>query len=72
MQHTVARKARKVHDCADCRREIRIGEIYLRHVAAPDDGDLGNEGWWHIVECRDCAARGTNNRVALIEARAGA
>lgn len=68
MTRTIARRARKAHDCADCRREIEPGEIYLRHVATPDDPDLGNEGWWHIIECADCATR--YGRTQLLEERA--
>lgn len=65
-----ARKARKQHWCADCRGRINPGDIYLRHVAAPNDNDLGNEGWAHMVECRGCATRYSDRCADLISARA--
>jgi hypothetical protein len=67
MQKTTARRARKPRRCADCRRQIAAGEIYLNHVASPDDPDLDNERWWRMSECSTCATRYGRN--ALIESR---
>jgi hypothetical protein len=55
---STAQTARKPHHCLGgyC-RVIQPGERYWRHTATPNDGDLGNEGWWHSVECADCATR---------------
>jgi hypothetical protein len=62
-----ARRARKVHTCEDCRRVIGTGEVYLVHVASPDDYDLGNEHWCRMSECSTCARR--YGRGDLIDAR---
>lgn len=42
---------------ADTNRHIQPGERYNEGVAAPNDNDLGNEGWWRLAECFRCAER---------------
>ena len=56
MIRTVEREARTRHFC-DCGIVIEPGDYYLDHVASPHHGDLANEKWWRIRECRDCAER---------------
>lgn len=58
MIRTTPRTARKPHRCqSDAEHRIRPGERYLEHVAAPQHGDLGNDHWWRLAECADCARR---------------
>lgn len=42
------RKARKVHKCVECRREIQIGETYL------EEAGLWEGEWSRFKTCRDC------------------
>ncbi|MFJ8815455.1 hypothetical protein [Amycolatopsis thermoflava] len=70
MTRATAHRARKERRCSDCRRTIAVGEVYVRHVASPNDPDVGNEGWWRLNECADCARR--CGRGDLIETRAAA
>lgn len=53
---TTERAARTRHVCG-CGLVIEPGDYYLEHVASPNQGDLGNMGWWRIRECGDCAER---------------
>lgn len=54
MMRTTRRRARKLHRCP-CRTVIAVGEVYLEHVASPNHGDLGNQYWWRLPECAECA-----------------
>lgn len=54
---TTPRTARTPHWCGGCNRHIQPGERYNEGVAAPNDNDLGNEGWWRLAECSRCAER---------------
>lgn len=56
LQRTVARTARKVHQCSSCDRYIPRGQRYLSHTHGPG-GDLGLVGWARIAECAGCAER---------------
>jgi hypothetical protein len=56
MIRTQTRTARKFRSCG-CGRSIKPGERYLSHVASPNHDDFGNERWWRLAECCDCAAR---------------
>ena len=56
MAWATLRRSAKLRRC-DCGTWIHPGDQYLAHVAHPDDGDLGNETWWHADECRSCATR---------------
>jgi len=56
MNRTTLRRARRPHYCARCRsHSIQPGDHYLEHVCSPNDDGLGNQGWWRLAECRDCA-----------------
>ncbi|WP_410652086.1 hypothetical protein [Amycolatopsis sp. cmx-4-54] len=66
MIRTTARRARKHHTHPYC-CVIKPGEVYLEHVAAPDDNDLGNTHWWRLPECAADARR--YGRGDLIDAR---
>jgi hypothetical protein len=52
--------ARKRHRCdgrrwGDCTYTIAIGVRYCRSVVTPNDGDIGNVGWWLARLCPPCA-----------------
>lgn len=63
----IARRAKVPHNCESCYPygQIKPGDIYLEHVAAPGMYDL--EGWMRTAECRECAER--YGRGDLIKAR---
>lgn len=46
---TQVRTSRKTRQCERCHKPITPGERYARH-SAPPGGELGNLGWWHIIE----------------------
>jgi hypothetical protein len=50
--------ARKRHRCGGipCGKAIEPGTRYCRSVVTPNDGDIGNTGWWTIRLCPPCAA----------------
>jgi hypothetical protein len=43
--------------CDDCEQPLTPGQRYRRHAATPGDPELGNDSWWILVECWDCANR---------------
>lgn len=52
--------ARKTHRCDgrrwdDCAMTIPTGVRYCRSVVTPNDGDVGNVGWWMARLCPSCA-----------------
>lgn len=49
--------------CDDCHRPLEPGQQYRRHAATPNDPEVGNESWWVLIECWDCA----NKRGAPID-----
>lgn len=53
------RTARKDYHCDNCRAYfgIKKGEEYVESTIAPDHDDIGNETWWRMRECDDCAER---------------
>ena len=50
---TTVRTSRKARQCETCHKPIGHGERYARH-SAPPGGELGNTGWWVIVEHLKC------------------
>lgn len=46
--HRANRKARKLHCCYECQRDIQPGEHY-EHISAKQDGDI-----WTAKLCLDC------------------
>lgn len=57
MTKSVRRRARTFKRCESCGTGIAAGEEYLAHSCSPNHDGLGNPGWWHLAECRDCAIR---------------
>lgn len=66
MIRTTRRLAQKAKPCDNCGCSITPGEHYLVHVASPNHEDLGNDHWWPMNECCDCARR--YGRGALVDA----
>lgn len=48
-----ARKPRRC-DAAGCSTIIQPYADYVRHVAFPDDNDIGNTGFWVLRICSSC------------------
>lgn len=57
MMRVTKRTARKRHRCPCCGYAIYPGQSYFEHVASPWHGDLGNDQWWRLQECLQCAIR---------------
>ena len=65
MVKTARHRSHRFRLCESCRGSIKVGDLYLTHVASPDHDDLGNTHWWRTSECADCARR--YGRGALID-----
>lgn len=57
MQRTTRRRARRGRRCDQyrCGNLIAPGDHYLECVISPHHDDLGNVGWWRLIECAECA-----------------
>jgi hypothetical protein len=55
ISHTItARKSRRCDEYGTRPHWISPGEEYARHVAFPNDADLGNIGFWVLRICAAC------------------
>ena len=56
MVRNTERTARIWRRCG-CGNSIAPGDRYVESWASPDHEDLGNQHWWRLDECSDCATR---------------
>jgi hypothetical protein len=52
----LARTARREHRCTDCRRRIRVGHRYLRHILFPGHDANSSTRPLVLKECMACSA----------------